>query len=283
MTVAPHPHTGLQTVSWLFTGEIEHRDSAGNHAMVRPGELNLMTAGHGISHSEVSTPGTTTLHGAQLWVALPDADPGRRARASSTTRRPRSPAPAGRRGCSSARCSATTSPVVDRTPRCSAPSSCSTPGAAARASTSTPAFEHGVLVDTGVRRASTGPRPSQHELAYVPVGSRPPRLQAGRRAGAAAAPRRPAVRRADRDVVELRRPQPRGDRRLPRGVAGPDRRRAAYVDGRFGIPVGDTLPPIPAPPLPNARLSPRIPGHRRPSDFGANAPTAEVRAGQRRS
>lgn len=43
MDVAPHPHTGLQTVSWLFTGEIEHRDSSGVHAMVRPGELNLMT------------------------------------------------------------------------------------------------------------------------------------------------------------------------------------------------------------------------------------------------
>jgi redox-sensitive bicupin YhaK (pirin superfamily) len=78
MDVPPHPHTGLQTVSWLFSGEIEHRDSAGVHAMVRPGELNLMTAGAGICHSEVSVPGSTSasriLHGAQLWVALPDAD-----------------------------------------------------------------------------------------------------------------------------------------------------------------------------------------------------------------
>ena len=74
MVVPPHPHTGLQTVSWLFAGEIEHRDSAGHHAMVRPGELNLMTGGRGVSHSEVSTPGTTTLHGVQLWVALPDDD-----------------------------------------------------------------------------------------------------------------------------------------------------------------------------------------------------------------
>ena len=74
MDVPPHPHTGLQTVSWLFAGEVEHRDSLGTHAVVRPGELNLMTGGHGIAHSEVSTPGTTTLHGAQLWVALPDAD-----------------------------------------------------------------------------------------------------------------------------------------------------------------------------------------------------------------
>ncbi|ODR16502.1 pirin family protein [Mycolicibacterium porcinum] len=74
MDVAPHPHTGLQTVSWLFEGLIEHRDSAGVHAMVRPGELNLMTAGAGICHSEVSTPDTTLLHGVQLWVALPDSD-----------------------------------------------------------------------------------------------------------------------------------------------------------------------------------------------------------------
>ncbi|GAA2285631.1 hypothetical protein GCM10010145_54770 [Streptomyces ruber] len=71
MDVAPHPHIGLQTVSWLFSGEIEHRDSLGSHAYVRPGELNLMTGGHGICHSEVSTPRTTVLHGVQLWVALP--------------------------------------------------------------------------------------------------------------------------------------------------------------------------------------------------------------------
>ncbi|WP_349866728.1 pirin family protein [Leifsonia sp. WHRI 6310E] len=73
MRVPPHPHTGLQTVSWLFEGEIEHRDSVGSHALVRPGELNLMTAGHGISHSEVSTPEARVLHGVQLWVALPTA------------------------------------------------------------------------------------------------------------------------------------------------------------------------------------------------------------------
>ncbi|MGW1709074.1 pirin family protein [Streptomyces sp. NPDC002206] len=72
MDVAPHPHTGLQTVSWLFSGEVEHRDSLGSHAFVRPGELNLMTGGHGISHSEVSTARTTILHGVQLWVALPE-------------------------------------------------------------------------------------------------------------------------------------------------------------------------------------------------------------------
>lgn len=74
MLVPPHPHTSLQTVSWLFEGEIEHRDSVGSHAMVRPGELNIMTAGNGIAHSEVSLPDAPAmLHGAQLWVALPDS------------------------------------------------------------------------------------------------------------------------------------------------------------------------------------------------------------------
>ena len=73
MDVAPHPHCGLATVSWLFSGEVEHRDSLGTAALVRPGEVNLMTAGRGISHSEVSTAATTVLHGVQLWVALPEA------------------------------------------------------------------------------------------------------------------------------------------------------------------------------------------------------------------
>jgi redox-sensitive bicupin YhaK (pirin superfamily) len=72
MVVPPHPHTGLQTVSWLFAGEIDHRDSVGSHAAVRPGQLNLMTAGSGIAHSEVSPPQPQLLHGAQLWIALPD-------------------------------------------------------------------------------------------------------------------------------------------------------------------------------------------------------------------
>jgi quercetin 2,3-dioxygenase len=75
MDVPPHPHTGLQTVSWLFGGAVEHRDSGGVHAIVRAGELNLMTAGAGICHSEVSIASdpNAVLHGAQLWVALPDA------------------------------------------------------------------------------------------------------------------------------------------------------------------------------------------------------------------
>lgn len=72
MRVARHPHTGLATVSWLFTGRIDHVDSAGNWATVRPGEVNLMNAGTGITHSEFSTADTTVLHGAQLWYAFPE-------------------------------------------------------------------------------------------------------------------------------------------------------------------------------------------------------------------
>lgn len=72
MDVPPHPHTGLQTVSWLFDGHIEHHDSGGVHAVIHPGEINLMTSGHGIAHSEVSTPETDLLHGVQLWIALPE-------------------------------------------------------------------------------------------------------------------------------------------------------------------------------------------------------------------
>lgn len=71
MVVAAHPHTGLQTVTWLFEGQIEHRDSIGSVQLIEPGQLNLMTAGHGISHSELSLPTKGNLHAVQLWVALP--------------------------------------------------------------------------------------------------------------------------------------------------------------------------------------------------------------------
>jgi redox-sensitive bicupin YhaK (pirin superfamily) len=72
MQVPPHPHTGLQTVTWLVDGIIEHRDSLGSHQMITPGQLNLMTSGHGIAHSEYTPPDhPADMHGLQLWVALP--------------------------------------------------------------------------------------------------------------------------------------------------------------------------------------------------------------------
>jgi quercetin 2,3-dioxygenase len=73
MDLAPHPHIGLQTVSWLLEGELLHRDSIGSENVLRPGGINLMTSGAGIAHSE-ETPDENSgrLNGVQLWIALPD-------------------------------------------------------------------------------------------------------------------------------------------------------------------------------------------------------------------
>lgn len=74
MWVPPHPHTGLQTVTWLFEGEGLHTDSLGSEQRIRPGQLNVMTAGAGICHAEISPDEAPAyLHGVQLWVCLPDA------------------------------------------------------------------------------------------------------------------------------------------------------------------------------------------------------------------
>lgn len=161
MDVAPHPHTGLQTVSWLFTGEVEHRDSHGVHAMVRPGEMNLMTGGHGICHSEVSTAATTTLHGVQLWVALPDS--GRNAPRDFQHHVPGTVRLAGAEvKVFLGTLAGDTSPVRTFTPLLGAELTLE-PHATITLDID-PAFEHGVLVDTGsiglfdttLRRAALG-------------------------------------------------------------------------------------------------------------------------------
>lgn len=159
MDVAPHPHIGLQTVSWLFTGEIEHRDSLGSHAFVRPGELNLMTGGHGIAHSEVSTPRTTVLHGVQLWVALPDEH-----RDAPRDFQHHAPAPVCVPGAEIrvflGSLAGSTSPVRTFTPLLGAELVLE-PGAELTLAVD-PAFEHGLLVDTGeVRFADTALRPAE--------------------------------------------------------------------------------------------------------------------------
>ncbi|GAA0450832.1 pirin family protein [Streptomyces olivaceiscleroticus] len=167
MVVAPHPHTGLQTVSWLFSGEIEHRDSLGSHAFVRPGELNLMTGGYGISHSEVSTADTTILHGVQLWVALPEEH-----RNTSRDFQHYVPSPV-REGGADVRVFlgslvGDTSPVRTFTPLLGAELALD-PGS----TTTLPVqagFEYGLLVDQGdIRMAGTLLRPS--ELGYLGTGN----------------------------------------------------------------------------------------------------------------
>ena len=72
--IGPHPHTGLSTVTYLLDGQVLHRDSLGSEQVIRPGQLNLMTAGQGLSHAEEPTGHYRgTLHGVQLWVAQPEA------------------------------------------------------------------------------------------------------------------------------------------------------------------------------------------------------------------
>ncbi|MCW2812666.1 MAG: pirin family protein [Nocardioides sp.] len=256
MVVPPHPHTGLQTVSWLFTGEIEHRDSAGHHAMVRPGEVNLMSAGRGISHSEVSTAAATTLHGAQLWVALPD-----HARDGAPGFTHHAPEPVERPGLEArvflGSLLGVTSPVPTATPLLGAELLIQ-PGASVSLDVD-PSFEHGVLVDTGAL-AVAGTPAAAHDLVYLPPGADHLDLQAGPDPVRVLLLGGPPfgesivmwwnfVGRTHEEVVAHRaawQAQVEG---------GPD--GSTYVDGRFGVPTGDQRAPIPAPPMPHVRLRER--------------------------
>ncbi|GGC91302.1 hypothetical protein GCM10011512_17960 [Tersicoccus solisilvae] len=177
MRVARHPHTGLATVSLLFTGGIDHLDSAGNAARVSPGEVNLMIAGRGISHQEFSTPDTTTLHGVQLWYALPDA----------TRHRPPSfahhaPAPVHPQHGAELRVylgslAGAVSPVQTHTPPLLAAEILLRPGTRLDLEVEA-AFEHGVLLDAGDLDVDGTALPGDH-LAYLPPGRSTLRLAAG--------------------------------------------------------------------------------------------------------
>ena len=72
LDVGPHPHIGLQTFTWMIEGTMMHTDSLGSKQLIRPKQVNLMTAGRGISHTEVAPDIETKMHAAQLWIALPD-------------------------------------------------------------------------------------------------------------------------------------------------------------------------------------------------------------------
>jgi redox-sensitive bicupin YhaK (pirin superfamily) len=252
MVVPPHPHTGLQTVSWLFAGEIDHRDSVGSHAAVRVGELNLMTAGSGIAHSEVSTDATTVLHGAQLWLALPDA-------------------------------SRHTDPAFEHY----APPAVELPGASIRVflgslvGSTSPAltfsaivgaqidlapdavvelpvdagFEHGVLLDAGALTVDGDDVPVSH-LAYREPGSSVMRLVAGPTGarviligglpfGESIIMWWNFIGRTHDEIVRFR------EEWQTDVVAG------VRDDGRFGVVAGYPGAPLPAPELPGVRLKPR--------------------------
>ncbi len=180
MQVPGHPHTGLQTVSWLFSGEVEHRDTTGVHALVRPGELNIMTAGSGIAHSEFSTAATTVLHGAQLWVALPDAARGN-APGFEHYVPPVTQIDGARALVFLGSLLGQGSPVVMHSRIVGAEINLE-PGQSLNVPVDA-TFEHGILVDSGTLTIATADddavEAKRSELAYVPTGQHEIRLQAG--------------------------------------------------------------------------------------------------------
>lgn len=259
MSVAPHPHTGLQTVSWLFTGEIRHRDSIGTEVTVRPGEVNLMTGGRGISHSEVSTPDTTVLHGAQLWVALPEAS-----RDAPPAFEHHVPDPVPGDGWEArvflGSLLGTTSPVTTHTPLLGAELLLDK-GTTLRLDVD-PTFEHGLLVDTGAVGLD-GHDVKPGELAYAGNGADCLELTAyddarllllgGPPFGESIVMWWNFVGRTHEEIVDFR-------RQWQDQITGPDGvvdNGQAVADGRFGVVVDEELAPIPAPALPNARLRER--------------------------
>jgi len=259
MKLPPHPHTGLQTVTWLFSGEVEHRDSLGTRAVVRPGELNLMTAGRGISHSEDSTPTTTVLHGAQLWTVLPARFMAMDPQFEHYVPEPVD-VPGARVRVFLGALAGAVSPVRVFSSLVGAEISMP-PGGESHLDLAS-SFEHGYLLDEGAV-AVDGHRPQRGELLYVPPGRRTVHLRAGASGGRllliGGIPFTEEIvmwwnfiGRSHDDVVESR-------AQWQREIGAPDADGPAAQE-RFGIqpgyPGGD---PLPAPELPrNTVLKPRV-------------------------
>lgn len=252
MLVPPHPHTGLQTVSWLFAGEIEHRDSVGSRALIRPGELNLMTAGSGIAHSEVSTGAAAVTHGAQLWIALPDA-----ARHGIPFFENYVPEPVAI-GAATARVfigaldgSGSTARVFSEL----VGAQLDVPAGATVVIPVDYRFEHGLLVDTGAVTVEGVEVPLSH-LGYLPVGSHEITVIAGDRGarllliGGVPLGERIVmwwnfIGRSHDEIVQYR------------AQWQADVIEHGRDDGRFGLVHGYEGRALQAPELPNVRLNPR--------------------------
>jgi hypothetical protein len=216
MEVGPHPHIGLSTVTWLLEGEALHTDSLGTEQVIRPGQLNLMTAGHGIAHAELAA--RPPFRGVQMWVAQPEAT---RHGASAFEHHAELP------GSSS---TGTRAGV----PRLAAGRHLPGPHRH-RAARRRPHAAQGTTVAAAVTappstrwcrstaRCGSVPRSSSRAgWRSSRPGSTSWRSRPARRV-ARAAPRRRAARRGGRDVVELRRPRPRRAHGRVARVAGPHR------------------------------------------------------------
>jgi len=245
MQVPPHPHTGLQTVTWLVEGEIVHRDSLGSDASIRPGQLNLMTSGRGIAHSEQSPsehpPG---MHGLQLWVALPDG-----ARHGEPRFEHHPTLPIRRDG------DATVTVLVGEHGGMSSPARVHTPllgleavfaGPGSLRLPLDPGFEHGVLVMAGTASAA-GTALEPGSLLYLAPGRSEALLEVDGAARMVVLGGEPFdedlvmwwnfVGRSHEDIVSA---------------------RDDWASGRrFGAVVDCAHPPLPAPELPTVRLKAR--------------------------
>lgn len=246
MSVPPHPHIGLQTVSWLLAGEVAHRDSLGSVQRVRPGELALMTAGHGIAHSEYSVPGLDQLFGVQLWIALTDRH---RDRAPSFEHHGELP----RADLDGAELTVILGEVAD----VGSPATIYSPlvGAELRlppgGTVHLPLerdFEHGVLVLDGAVRVD-GEKVGAGAMRYLGWGRREVRIAGDQAATVLLLGGEPLAEEllmwwnfVGRDHEEI--------------VAA---REDWQAQRRFGPVVGDPQQRIPAPPLPSVRLLPRPP------------------------
>lgn len=252
MDVPPHPHTGLQTVSWLYEGQIEHRDSTGAHQLVEPGAVNLMTAGRGIQHSEVSTTAAAQLHGVQLWTALPEAS---RHVSPFFEHHVAEVVPFGE---ATLRVFVGTwlgvsSPVAAFTPLVAA--ELTLPAGASVELPADPAFEYGLVVDAAPARMQGVDIPAHH-LGYAPPGAETLRIEAidaalrvivigGTPLGENIVMWWNFIGRSHDEIVAWR------EQWQHEVVAD------ATPAGRFGHVVGYDGGPLPAPELPNVRLRPR--------------------------
>ncbi|XNY99785.1 pirin family protein [Micrococcus luteus] len=265
MDVPRHPHTGLATVSWLFEGRIDHVDSAGHQALVRPGEVHLMNAGTGITHSEYSTEDTSVLHGAQLWYALPEAH-----RFSIPDLHSHRPEPVTGEGWTAR---AFLGELLGR--RSPVPTFIPLTGAEVRMDPGAelvldvPAdHEHGVLAAGGTVHLQGVPIRSAH-FGVVEPGSTRLTLRAGDEPvialvlgglplGEQIVMWWNFVGRSHEEIVAWRAAY---QRQMGFAAQAPDPGQAPAADGgvvpRFGPFPPDPKPPIPAPTLPNTRMKPR--------------------------
>jgi len=167
MHVGAHPHIGLQTFTWMIEGEFLHRDSLGYEQVVRPGQVNLMTAGRGVAHSEDSVHDGASLHAAQLWIALPEAERQREPAFCNYADLPVVQADGFRITVLAGTVLGQTAPTRVYSPLSGADLSCD--GPARTTLPLDPTFEYGALVLRG-EATLAGERLSADELLFFPAG-----------------------------------------------------------------------------------------------------------------